>query len=62
MGLRVVSERPYQIHLVGQQGATSGDAARSTVWVHDLSMDEQGGREIEIARIGASFQQTFARI
>ena len=44
MGLRVVSERPYQIHLGGQQGATSGDAARSTVWVHDLSMDGQGGR------------------
>ena len=56
LGLRVVSERPYRIR------PAKLDDGSHTVWVHDLSMIEQGGREIEIAKIGPSFQQTFARI
>jgi glutamate dehydrogenase len=56
LGLRVVSERPYRIRL------TPSNADRHTVWVHDLSMTEKGGRDIEIAKIGPSFQESFARI
>ena len=56
LGLRVVSERPYRIR------PAKLDDGSHTVWVHDLTMTEQGGREIEIAKIGPSFQETFARI
>ncbi len=56
LGLRVVSERPYRI-----RPAKVNDGSY-TVWVHDLAMTEQGGREIEIEKIGPSFQEIFARI
>ena len=60
LGLRVVSERPYRIRPAKLDAKL--DNGSHTVWVHDLTMTEQGGRNIEIAKIGPSFQETFARI
>ena len=64
MGLRVISERPYSIDL---EGTDTGAYLRArdqfeAVWIHDLTMTEQGGRAVEIDEIGQAFQEAFARI
>ena len=64
MGLRVISERPYSIRLEGTEiGAHLRARGQvEAVWVHDLTMTEQGGRSVEIDEIGDAFQTAFALV
>ncbi|MDA0231160.1 MAG: NAD-glutamate dehydrogenase [Proteobacteria bacterium] len=64
MGLRVISERPYSVRLEGTEiGAhLRARGQLEAVWVHDLTMTEQGGQSVDIHEIRDIFHEAFARI
>ena len=67
MGLRVLSERPYRIR-AGQAavgGALISEVSRAepgAMWIHDLTMVESSGAEIDIPAVHDAFQESFERV
>jgi len=57
MGLRVLTERPYQVKIAG---AAAGEAA--SVWIQDLSILLAGGLEVDVAQVREAFQQAFEKV
>jgi glutamate dehydrogenase len=52
MGLKVISEVPYEVQPVG----------RGTVWVHDFSMQSPDGSEIDVSRVREAFEEALIRV
>ncbi len=52
MGLRVISETPYEVEPVG----------RGTVWVHDFAMHSADGAEIQVGRVREKFEDALSHI
>ena len=53
MGLKVIGEVPYEVKPLGSE---------ESVWVHDFSMEMEGGSEIDIAPVRDLFHDAFSRI
>ena len=52
MGLKVVSELPYTVHLADQD---------QTLWIHDFSMVTSDGAEIDVGAVKDKFHEAYAR-
>ncbi|MDF2764130.1 MAG: NAD-glutamate dehydrogenase [Rhodospirillales bacterium] len=52
MGLKVISEIPYEVEPVG----------RRPVWVHDFSMHTADGSEIDVSRVRDAFEEGLSRV
>ena len=52
MGLRVLAEKPYKVQT----------SSKSSVWIHDFSMQTHCGTEINAEQIASIFQDAFLRV
>src|SRR5690606_31679008 len=52
LGLRVIGERPYGIRREGEP----------VVWIHEFVLSYAWAEGIDVAEVGAQFQETFARV
>jgi glutamate dehydrogenase len=53
MGLRVLSENPFQIQPAGETGS---------VWLHDFHMETADGAEIDLSNVREVFHESYSRI
>src|SRR5690606_29143834 len=60
MGLRAVSEIPYEVHFKGD-GRDQADAGR-TVYIHDFDLATRDGETIDIGAMRDPFHEAFARV
>jgi glutamate dehydrogenase len=52
MGLKVISEVPYEVEPIG----------RGAVWVHDFTMQTADGTEIDVSRVREAFEEALIRV
>ncbi|WP_421707942.1 NAD-glutamate dehydrogenase [Algihabitans sp.] len=60
MGLRVISEVPYEIRIKTAGVGSLESRAETTVWIHDFSLRLGPGQSVDLDRVREAFHEVFA--